>query len=359
MHSTLRFAFVPLVLGLWLAVGPSARADGMNIALSRLKVPAGTPGCSATTGDGARRWCGADDDWRRIMSQLGASMAPPVATDARTVGPGGFFVGIETWITDIDQGQVYWRQGTEGGAQDREESCPGTSVQGCNRFPSSVLTWSRIVARKGFPFGFQLGLSVGHGWETGYTTWGAEVQWSLFEGFRQGVGVLPDLAVRGMVQTLTGDGEFNLTVPSFDVVLSKPIVAGGSMVFTPYVSAQAAWIMADSELVDLTPDVDAFEACQPQTGPPSMGDTGTIRCARDPSDFNNNYVFPQLRALRWRLAIGLRYRYEHLVLSGAFQYDLQKPADADGDVRFVDDAGNPVNELPRQWTAFFGLGFQM
>ncbi len=356
----LRFlaAIVPLLL---LGGARPVRADGMNVALSRLKVQAGAdPACPAMLGDGGRQqWCGLDDDWRRIMSQLGASMAPPLASDARTVGPGGFYVGLETWVTDIDEGQTYWRQGTEGSAADAMERCPGSSVLGCNRFPSSVLSWGRLAVRKGFPFGFQLGLSVGYGFETGYTTWGAEVQWSLFEGFRTGVGFLPDLAIRGMVQTLTGDGEFNLTVPSFDVVLSKPIVAGGSMLFTPYAGVQAAWVMADSELVDLTPERNAFDTCSPQTGPPAMGDRGTIRCAANPDDFNNHYVFPQLRALRWRVALGLRYRYEHLVLTGSFQFDLQKPADADGDVAFRDDAGNPVGRLPRQWTAMAGLGFQM
>lgn len=308
----------------------------MDVSLARLTVPAGTEGCSATGDRGLpQRFCGDQDDWRRITSQLGFSLAPPVLSPARTTGYGGLYIGVEGWITPIDSGADYWHRGTEGDADSLTE----------NRFPSSTLLWSRLAIRKGFPFGFELGTSFAKLVDTSYWAWGVEVKWALFEGFRTGLGILPDLAVRGMVNTMVGEPEFNLTVPTLDFVISKRITLAGTGTITPIVAYQIAWIFADSELVDLTPDTDAFTECRPATDVSSTSCTSGLPDAG--ADYNNNTTFDALRAPRQRLVVGVEGRYQALTLTGSFTFDLMKPGDQDDEV---------PDDLPRQWTASAGVG---
>ncbi|MCS6798088.1 MAG: hypothetical protein NZ898_06115 [Myxococcota bacterium] len=340
----------------------NVHADDMDISLARLRIPTGgefapdplPAGCEAMDARGGRRsFCPDDEAWARLMAELGFASAPPVLTGARTAGYGGFRVAIEGWVTGIDSGSRHWRLGTEGDPNAGSESDRGSP--GINRFPSSALVWTRTSIRKGFPLGFELGTSLGHLLDTSLWSWGLEVKWSPFEGFRRGIGVIPDLAVRGMVQTVTGDPEFNLTVPSFDVTLSKPFTVMGVGRITPILALQWAFIFADSELVDLTPDVDAWDECRPEPGT-----SGT--CTRDPrtdplpdgrvpgEDYNNNAVFAQVRHTRTRLVLGVEGEYRALRLAGTFAFDVVPPEDADADA---------PRDLPRQWSvaASIGLGF--
>lgn len=333
-----------LLLSATLLAPAVASADDMDVSLARLRTDPG-PDCPATGENGLPRMhCPDQDAWRRLTSQLGFSLAPPVLSPARTTGYGGLYVGLEGWVTGIDSDSDYWGRGTEGDE--------GSTAMTGNRFPNDVLVWSRVVARKGFPFGIELGTSFATLLDTSYWAWGLEVKWALFEGFRYGFGtVLPDIAVRGMVNTLVGDPEFNLTVPALDFVLSKRITVAGTAVVTPILSYQIAWIFADSELVDLTPHIDAFGECWPEL------DSSSTTCKRpagtNPSglapgaDYNNNTTFDELRATRQRLAVGVRGEYQALTLTATFTFDLAKPGDQDDEV---------PDDLPRQWTVAAGAG---
>ena len=135
------------------------------------------------------------------------------------------------------------------------------------------------------------------------------------------------------MQTLLGESEFNLTIPSVELIISKSIVIASAGTLTPYIAGQYVWFLGDSELVDLTPQTDAASA---------MADTGS------PDDYNNNGVFSQVRASRIRGVIGAQGRYGVLTITGAVAFDLNQ----------VDDptSEEPNKRLPRQWTANFGLG---
>jgi hypothetical protein len=271
------------------------------------------------TADGIRDFCPDHEAWQRIIAQMGISIAPPLMAPARTLGPTGFYVGFETWITGIESGASYWEVGTEGDRMAVER----------NRFVPNVLTWSRLAARKGFPFGIELGTSIGHAYQTSYWVLGTSFQISPFEGFRRGAGWLPDFAARGSVNTMAGDGEFNLTVAALDLVLSKPLVIAHTVTITPMLSGQLVWIFGDSEVVDLTPERSAFDECMPDPTPPMPGEDSTIRCAgggaRD--DFTNSTVFDEIRAFRARLAFGAQLRYQQFTGTASFQLDIVDPSD--------------------------------
>jgi hypothetical protein len=313
----------------------------MDLSLARLRIAASpAPGalCSTDAGvAGSRAFCPDHDEWERLMSELGGSMIPESLSPARTLGYGGFFVGVDSWITGINGNARHWQVGTEGD-EGASEGCSGDTGLGCNRFTDDVLIWSRVNVRKGFPFGFELGTSFAYLWNTELFAWGLEVRWALFEGYRRGFwAFMPDIAVRGMVNTLVGDNEFNMTVPSIDVIASKPIVIAGSATISPFVSVQLAWLFADSELIDLSPDVNAYEMCRPDAAG---------MCTGPGDDYNNNATFEQIRTSRYRLTFGVHGRYEAITLAASFAFDLVKPGE---DEDLPDD-------LDRQWTTTFGAG---
>ena len=314
----------------------------MDVTLARLRRPAPFGDCPAMGDNGLPRdFCADEPAWYSLASQLGFSLIPPVLSPARTTGYGGLYVGLEGWITGINPsdstgGVRYWEVGTEGDSSSVER----------NRFPSSTLIWTRFAIRKGFPLGFELGMSFAKLLSTSYWGYGLEVKWALFEGFRYGIGILPDVAVRGMVNTMVGESEFNLTVPSFDIIVSKRIAVAGVGTITPFVAWQIGWIFADSELVDLTPEADAFTACRPQPGNTSTVCSGDAPGPNPGADYNNNTTFDELRSARQRLVLGARGQYRALEVTASFAFDLTKPGDDDE----VDD------DLPRQWTVAAGVG---
>jgi hypothetical protein len=292
-----RLAVALITAGIaWQAWAGGASAQRMDLALSRLRIAAEDPAIvpdtacpSSFVGAGgavlSQQFCPDEGAWRRLATQFAGALIPPVLLPAHTRGMRGIYVGVESFITGIDSGQEYWARGTEGDE-------PGT---GSNRFVDGILAWNRINARKGLPFGLEIGTNVGFLVNSSYWTLGLEVRWSLLEGLRDRSASVyfPSLSVRGSVQTLLGDPELNVTVPAIDVTIGERIIIGDTVEVSPYLGGQVAFVFADTELVDLTPDRDAHA---PRAGPlpiprperirrrPTAGVTApistTTRCSR-------------------------------------------------------------------------------
>ena len=309
----------------------------MDLALSRLRT---ANGMSPT---GVPLYTADNDAWASLMSQLGYVLAPPLVSGARTTGTRHFYLGFETSIVKIDDEAEYWSRGTEGDSM----------ALGTNRFVENTLNLSRLHLRKGLPWGLEIGLSAGHIFNTSYWVWGGSLKISLMEGFRSGLpAFIPDVAVRASVQTLTGDGEYNLTVPSLDIIISKPIVLGRTMVLTPIVGIQFFWTAADSESVDLTPEVDEWAACNanPNLSPSTddMWALPTPACRGDGSDFANETEFAQFRAFRSRMVLGFNLRYQIFQIGAAIHWDLRSPTE-DADVPIGTERQYNVTVLGGVW----------
>lgn len=307
-----RFALVLLAFS---SAAP-AFAQDMDVSLARL----------GNDDDGDGVFARDDDAYRSLMTQLGFVLAPPVINGARTTGLRHFYLGVETSIVGIDEDADYWRRGTEGDSMSTTE----------NRFVDGVMTHTRLHLRKGLPYGIELGLSAGRIFNTSYWTWGGSVKIALMEGFREGLAAwIPDIAIRGSVQTLSGADEFNLIVPSLDVILSKPLVLGRTVVLTPVLGAQFMWIAADSESVDLTPGRDQWAECENRVDRSREEDPPwtlpTPACTGSSLDYDNETEFPRLRVFRSRLVLGFTVRYQLLQIGATAHWDLQAPT-SDGDV---------------------------
>src|SRR5579859_115579 len=200
-----------LLMSSVIAISKTASADTMDPALERLAHSATNP--SAMCSNAGRYIPGAlpcvfdDAAFKKIINQYGFAFAPLAMYPARTTGFGGFQIGVQAAFTSIDHDADYWKLGTQGPV---DPSTSQNSVR--NNSPDTWLQVYNFNLRKGLPFGFELGTNIGFMSHTNIISGGADIRWSLLEGFRTGIlGVLPDLAIGGAVRTITGTSEFQLT----------------------------------------------------------------------------------------------------------------------------------------------------
>jgi hypothetical protein len=295
--------------------------------------------------------CDFDDAaFKKLINQYGFAFAPLAFYPARTTGYGGFQVSIQGAYTSIDHNADYWQLGTQGPPD------PNTNKNSVkNNGPDSWLQVYNLNLRKGLPFGFELGVNIGYMVHTSIMSGGADVRWSLLEGFRTGIlGVFPDLSIGAGVRTITGTPQFQLTIASGDGMISKPFPIADSSVLTPYIGYQFIRIFGDSGLIDPTPATDAVSYCNyqgqkvpggtvnPTTGmpttPPGTASgppyNGQPACGNgdntngSPDDLNNTKIFQKTRITRHRLVAGVSWRYEMVTIGGQFITDLIDPGSA-------------------------------
>lgn len=342
---------------------PAVHADTMDPALSRLVA---SKGCLATNASGVGSFnnpaagftrCEPDNAaFAKLVAQYGFAIAPTAMHSARTVGYGGFEFAIEGAYTKIDSDAEYWKIGTEG---PRDESSNLDSVE--NKSPDSFLQQYSVKVRKGFPFGLEVVGNVGFLAKTSIVTGGADVRLSLLEGFRSGIpAIFPEVAIGGGVRTITGLGSLQITVPSMDVEISKPVPIGSTVVLTPYVGYQWFRIFGDSGLVDLTPNTDPVVACG-FDGIRTSGDNadGQPICSGGSSaDFNNSVVLDPVRLTRHRLQAGAQVRVEMVKVGLHAGFDLMKPEEANQGSDYEDPTTgeNKFAGVSKQWMMAFDVG---
>jgi hypothetical protein len=351
------------------AIAWPARADPMDPAIERFardSMDPTVPCSNAGLYRAGARPCTLDETaFKRLINQYGFAIAPSAMAPARTTGYGGFQVTAQGNFTSIDSGADYWQNGTQGPV---DQTSGQYSVR--NKSPDSWLQVYGVNVRKGLPLGFELGAAISYVARTSIVSGGADVRWSLLEGFRRGaLGYLPDLAVGGGVRTITGTAQFQLTVASADAVMSKPIPIADTSVLTPYVGYQFLKIFGDSGPIDLTPRTDALGYCnyQGQKVPGGFNgdDAGHTRgpyngqtvCGSDTGmggsadDLSNTRIFQEARITRHRLVFGLAYRFEMIVVGGQFSTDLLAPANANQGA-----AATALASVPRQNTIGVQVG---
>ena len=299
--------------------------------------------------------------WANLMSELGYAIAPTAFHPARTTGYGGFALSFEASYAHINAnatdstGTQYWHTGTQGDIN------PNTNAfSGINKYPDSILQIYSLKARKGLPLGFEVAGVLGYVANTSLWLGGADVHWSLLEGFRTGIlGYLPDISAGGGVRTVGGASEFFLTTVGIDGQISKPIQLADSAVITPYIGGQRLIIFADSTVVNLAPGIDPLALCgykgsnvqgnpqAPAGGGPSGYSGGAVCTTGNTNAFNNLTTFQKARIHRWRGLAGLTYKYELLYLAGQFAMDLEDPS--------VENANLGVSGA-KQWTVSLEAG---
>jgi len=292
------------IVGVCWLVAPLAAAEEMDLALSRLRLPPGRGGCPA---DGPV--CPNNEAFERLVSDLAVGLAPPVGGGAASLGSRGFALAVSAAFTPVDG--THWRDGTEGA-----DAAGGAR----NLSPDGVLVWNRVEIRKGLPFGLEAGGALGSGINSSLWVFSGQLRAVLFEGYRTGLGALPDIALRGVVQSLFGSPQLSLRTLAFDVTLSKPYVIAGRHRLTPLLAMQALFVHAASAPIDLTPDVSSWDTCAAAPGDELM--------CRDPAgelERRSTARFEAFDQTRIRLFVGVEEQYGPLLSSFTLGYDLALP----------------------------------
>lgn len=267
------------MLGLALMAG-RAGADSNDLTLERLLGPPSSPG-AVVEPDAAMR-----SQYLSLMSELGVALAPSVLAPADTLGYSGFQFSLDTSFTSISSGADYWQNGVE---------------RVSSNFLSTVSLWVRKGLWLPLP-SFEAGAGASKLVGSSLLCLQAYGKLALHEGFHG--WPLPSVAVRGAVSRPLASNQVDLTVVSADLSLSKSFGLMGTLQLDPYLGASALFILSRGQIIDTTPDVDAYR--QGPNGP----------------DLNSNASFPDENILRWRLFAGFRAVYTIFALSGEFAYTL-------------------------------------
>ena len=113
----------------------------------------------------------------------------------------------------------------------------------------SMLTTGQIHFRKGLPQSFEVGTTITYLFLSQMFSAGAEVKWSLIEGFYY----VPDLCVRGAVNRTFATRDIDLTTAGFDGALSKTFGLFGTPQLTPYAGYSMGVVWASSRVINATP----------------------------------------------------------------------------------------------------------
>jgi hypothetical protein len=312
-------------------------ADDMDPELSRLRVAPGFGGCPA-----GGPVCRNDEQFERLVSDLGVGVAPAVDGGAAALGLRGFSLELSMAFTPISG--RHWVAGSAG---------PDAPSHAYNPSPAGVLAWNRLEVRKGLPFGLEIGGVVGHGLDTSLWLLAGELRAALFEGYRSGLGALPDVAVRAVFQSLVGSPQMSLQTWSFDVTLSKPYVVAGRHRLTPLLALQALMVVAETQPIDLSPDRSAWDECA-QPAPTSEDPVlpADTACASESAgnDLQSTQRFDDVHQTRIRLFMGIEERYGPFTSALSLGLDLLVPQ------LHADVADDVDGDLPRALTLHFVLG---
>lgn len=295
---------------------------------------AAAPDRAAASGlDGAQRACvPAHEDYRRLVSQLAFALAAPHLHPAKTLGSAGIQLSLDAAYVSLSPRSRALRDGTEGARR------PDGSAASTNEDPDSFLQLYTVTARKGLPWGFEVGATAGHVMRTSSLVVGADVRWAVVEGLRHGRGrYVPDISLGTGARTASFSTKLAVTVLTFDLLASKSFVLRDGAEVTPIVGYGHVLAYSSSSLLDFTPNVDALARCGEPDARGACSRT-LPNGAPDDGDLQNFGRFPNQRIHRDRFQIGARYRYERVATGALVAGDLLAPS-----------TFNPTLRTPRQW----------
>ncbi len=242
-------------------------------------------------------------DYETFLAEYSFGLAPNLLSPADTLGYLGFYVGLEGTLTPRVPGNgALWNK--------------ATSADGY----SDLMFTPKIHLRKGLPWSFEIGGTFSYLVQSEVVVIGAEITWSLFEGFHhEWRGGLPDIAVRGTVSQVIGMADMNMTLVGVDGSISYTLGLGGLVTLTPYTGYQYIWTIARPESVLAKDDNGVI---QEEDGLGNWNTTGLSE--------------PNLG--RHKLFAGLRFGWDILAVTAEVGWGLRSSWDTDVDDNAYDYA---------------------
>jgi hypothetical protein len=253
------------------AAAPAARAEPLDVDLSRLGAPlASTWGAVNPAGTPAQNAQLARDACQRfaiLSTDLGLALSTAILHPASTTGYSGFAVDLEAATMAPHTDLV-------GVAPAGLSSSPWAS-----RSQPTQLYMPSVHVRKGLPFSLEFGGRLVYLASSNAFAGQGEAKWAFVEGF----DYFPDLAVRAAYTRLFGVKDWNLGTTDLDFMISKRFGLMGVTSLTPYAAARYTWIKSSSELIDFA------------------------QAPHAPTDLSTSAQFPGFSATVFRATAGLRF----------------------------------------------------
>lgn len=189
-----------------------------------------------------------DDGFYAFARDFGLVFSPPLGTTAETLGPAGFAVQVDQTFSVIDASEDHWE------------------AANINGDPNGTMALTSLRVRKGLPLSLELGGNVSVLWDSELVAVGADLRWALHEDF---LWPVPDLAIRGYVNTVIGHSQLQVTTAGAELVAGLPIGLGNIANLTPYAGYNLGIVVMSSRLIDKTPNdprppVDGNPVSQPE-----------------------------------------------------------------------------------------------
>lgn len=154
------------------------------------------------------------DNFKSFSREVGSAISYKNVAPATPLGLTGFDIGAQVTFVDIRSDAAYWQAATGSKAP-------------------AVYVIPEVRARKGLPFGIDVGGVYSKVPDSNIQLYGVELSKALLEGGP----VSPALGVRATYTSLAGVGDLDLQTVGLDATLSK-----GFFIMTPYVGGGAVWI---------------------------------------------------------------------------------------------------------------------
>lgn len=152
------------------------------------------------------------NNFKSLSKQAGAAISFKNTAPAAPLGLTGFDAGVE--LSAMDLSGTYWDQAFGGNSP-------------------TLLVLPKLRARKGLPFGIDVGAMYSYVPDSNIKLWGVEVSKALLEGTM----ATPAVGVRATYSKLSGVGDLDLQTAGIDASISK-----GFLFLTPYAGAGGVWV---------------------------------------------------------------------------------------------------------------------
>ena len=178
------------------------------------------------------------DDFKSLTKEAGAALGYRNMAPAEPLGITGFDLGAELSAVGIDKNSSYWN------------SAFGNDAP-------AYLVIPKIRARKGLPFGIDVGGMFSYVPNSNIKLYGAELSKSILDG----TAATPALGVRATYTKLSGVSDLSLQTYGVDASVSK-----GFLFITPYAGAGMLWINSEAKgnLKTLVPTLESESTTVPR-----------------------------------------------------------------------------------------------
>jgi hypothetical protein len=159
------------------------------------------------------------DSFKSLSKEAGVALAYRNMVPAEPLGLTGFDIGVEASAISIDKNSDHWGKAFNGDAP-------------------SYLIIPKIRARKGLPFGIDIGAMYSYVPGSNVKLYGVELGKAILDGSL----ATPAVGIRGTYTKLAGVDDLGLQTYGVDASISK-----GFIIITPYAGAGMMWIKSDAK----------------------------------------------------------------------------------------------------------------